>query len=69
MVGIMKAYNRCLKIKLECGHTVNESTSFYKLNRNRVSVLLGHFQAKGIFCFKCHAICQPTDYLGTCRSN
>ena len=63
----MKVYNRSLKFELECGHIKEESTSFYRLNKDRVAVLLGHFQAKGVFCFKCHTVCQLIKYLGTCR--
>ena len=67
----MNSYFRGIRVELECGHEIVVATSFYRLVKARVSVILGSVEARGIWCLECKpgSLCQPTEYLGTCRLN
>ena len=67
----MNSYFRGIRVELECGHETVVATSFYRLVKARVSVILGSVESKGVWCFKCKHGGQalPVKYLGTCRLN
>lgn len=62
-----RRFFRAVRFKLECGHTEDEVTSFYRMDRRRLSCLIGSMNRRGIWCSTCNALCQPTECLGTVR--
>lgn len=56
---------RGVKMKLKCGHEKVEVTSFYRLPWSRVLCIYVSFQAKGVFCGECKAVCRPIELIGT----
>lgn len=63
-----RRYFRGVKMRLECGHVEVRGTSFFRLSEGRAACIVGSYIRKGVFCKQCKAICQPEQYLGTCRT-
>ena len=66
-VTMKKRHFRAVRVKLECGHEEEIATSFYRLSKPCVSIIYGQAIRGGVWCFKCGALCQPVELLGTCR--
>jgi hypothetical protein len=62
-------YFRGVLFKLECGHEKVQSTSMYRLDRRRLSCIIGSTNRTGLWCLECNALCQPTECKGTVRLN
>lgn len=59
---------RVVLAKLECGHIESVTTSFYRLSKARAACIYMNLIRKGMWCFRCHARCQPIEYFGTARA-
>lgn len=62
-----RAHFRGLRVALECGHEVVQSTGLYRLTEARVACLAGALVRRGVWCSDCEATCQPVRFLGTTR--
>lgn len=58
---------RGVAMRLECGHEHVESTGCYRVSRDLQSVVYGGCLNHGVWCFRCRAVCQPVELLGTVR--
>lgn len=58
---------RGVKVGLECGHNAVLSTSWWRLSKALVAVLVGDAVRKGVWCGRCGAMCQPEKVIRTCR--
>lgn len=63
----MKGYYQAVKLKLECGHEILKPTSYYRLRRTKISVIISECNWSGVWCPECKVKAQPIKYLGTCR--
>ena len=63
-----KRHFRSLVFKLECGHTAEHATSFWRVDKRRGSCIIGACVRRGVWCNECKTHCQIEEYKGTCRT-